>query len=224
MPERSAEQIRMEIAAERQRLADDVAELRREAKIVIPVAAAVLVAVTVLSRTKAPPARRSCSGGCANSLTPHSTNPPPAPPPPHPNHSPRTTVAAPPALPGRLGDRQMRRPCLPPSRGAAGTAMMYAMEWALVLVSVEFLGVAAVSRRLVGTPITPAMLFVGFGLVRRAKGTRRDQPFQHGLGGARPGGGDAGAGPVQRRVPRRPRSSSPRRGRAAATARRWVCR
>ena len=54
MPERSAEQIRLEIAAERQRLADDVAELRREAKIVIPVSAAALLAVTVLSRTKAP--------------------------------------------------------------------------------------------------------------------------------------------------------------------------
>jgi hypothetical protein len=54
MPERSAEQIRLEIAAERQRLADDVAELRRETKIVIPVAAAALLAVTVLSRTKAP--------------------------------------------------------------------------------------------------------------------------------------------------------------------------
>jgi len=54
MPERSAEQIRLEIAAERQRLADDVAELRREAKMGIPVAAAALVAVTVLSRTKAP--------------------------------------------------------------------------------------------------------------------------------------------------------------------------
>jgi hypothetical protein len=54
MPERSAEQIRLEIAAERQRLADDVAELRREAKIVIPVAAAALLAVTVLSHTKAP--------------------------------------------------------------------------------------------------------------------------------------------------------------------------
>src|SRR5689334_17127107 len=39
------------------------------------------------------------------------------------------------------------------------------MEWALVLVSLAFLGVAAVSRRLVGTPITPAMLFVGFGLL-----------------------------------------------------------
>ena len=54
MPERTAEEIRVEIAAERQRLADDVAELRREAKIVIPVAAAALVAVTILSRTKAP--------------------------------------------------------------------------------------------------------------------------------------------------------------------------
>jgi hypothetical protein len=54
MPERSAEEIRLEIAAERQQLADDVAELRREAKIVIPVAAAALVAVTILSRTKAP--------------------------------------------------------------------------------------------------------------------------------------------------------------------------
>jgi hypothetical protein len=54
MPERTAEEIRVEIAAERQRLADDVTELRREAKIVIPVAAAALVAVTILSRTKAP--------------------------------------------------------------------------------------------------------------------------------------------------------------------------
>src|SRR3954449_1908671 len=43
--------------------------------------------------------------------------------------------------------------------------MMSRMEWALVMVSVAFLGVAAVSRRLVGTPITPAMLFVGFGLL-----------------------------------------------------------
>ena len=39
------------------------------------------------------------------------------------------------------------------------------MEWALVLVSLALLGVAAVSRRLVGTPITPAILFVGFGLL-----------------------------------------------------------
>jgi NhaP-type Na+/H+ or K+/H+ antiporter len=39
------------------------------------------------------------------------------------------------------------------------------VEWALVLVSLALLGVAAVSRRLVGTPVTPAILFVGFGLV-----------------------------------------------------------
>src|SRR3954451_10679076 len=43
--------------------------------------------------------------------------------------------------------------------------MMSRMEWALVMVSLAFLGVAAVSRRLAGTPITPAMLFVGFGLL-----------------------------------------------------------
>ncbi|HEY2869929.1 MAG TPA: sodium:proton antiporter [Gaiellales bacterium] len=39
------------------------------------------------------------------------------------------------------------------------------MEWALVMVSLALLGVAAVSRRLAGTPITPAILFVGFGLL-----------------------------------------------------------
>ena len=54
MPDRSAEEIRLEIAAERQRLVDDVAELRRAARIVLPLAAAALVAVTVLSRTRAP--------------------------------------------------------------------------------------------------------------------------------------------------------------------------
>jgi hypothetical protein len=53
MPDRSAEEIRLEIAAERQRLVDDVAELRREARIIIPVAAAGLVAVAVLSRSRA---------------------------------------------------------------------------------------------------------------------------------------------------------------------------
>jgi hypothetical protein len=54
MPERSAEEIRLEIAAERQRLVDDVSELRREARVVLPLAAAALVAVAVLSRTKTP--------------------------------------------------------------------------------------------------------------------------------------------------------------------------
>src|SRR3954470_21988355 len=39
------------------------------------------------------------------------------------------------------------------------------MEWALALVALALLGVAAVSRRLPGTPITPAILFVAFGLL-----------------------------------------------------------
>ena len=39
------------------------------------------------------------------------------------------------------------------------------MEWALAIVALALLGVAAVSRRLAGSPITPAMLFVAFGLV-----------------------------------------------------------
>jgi sodium/hydrogen antiporter len=39
------------------------------------------------------------------------------------------------------------------------------MESTLVIVSLALLGVAAVSRRLLGTPVTPAILFVGFGLL-----------------------------------------------------------
>ena len=39
------------------------------------------------------------------------------------------------------------------------------MQWTLALVSLGVLGVAAISRRLSGTPITPAMLFVAFGLL-----------------------------------------------------------
>src|SRR4051794_32127783 len=39
------------------------------------------------------------------------------------------------------------------------------MEWALALIALALLGVAAVSRRLAGTPITPAILFRAFGLL-----------------------------------------------------------
>jgi NhaP-type Na+/H+ or K+/H+ antiporter len=39
------------------------------------------------------------------------------------------------------------------------------MEWALALVALALLGVAAVSRRLSGTPVTPAIVFVAFGLL-----------------------------------------------------------
>ena len=53
MSERSAEEIRLEIAAERQRLVEDVADLRREARSLVPVAVA-LFAVAVLARSKTP--------------------------------------------------------------------------------------------------------------------------------------------------------------------------
>jgi NhaP-type Na+/H+ or K+/H+ antiporter len=39
------------------------------------------------------------------------------------------------------------------------------MDWALALVALALLGVAAISQRLSGTPVTPAMLFVAFGLL-----------------------------------------------------------
>jgi NhaP-type Na+/H+ or K+/H+ antiporter len=39
------------------------------------------------------------------------------------------------------------------------------MEWALALVALALIGVATVSQRLSGTPVTPAILFVAFGLL-----------------------------------------------------------
>ena len=39
------------------------------------------------------------------------------------------------------------------------------MQWALALVALALIGVATVSRRLAGSPVTPAMLFVAFGLL-----------------------------------------------------------
>ena len=39
------------------------------------------------------------------------------------------------------------------------------MEWSLAIVALTLLGVAAISRRLSGTPITPAMVFVAVGLL-----------------------------------------------------------
>src|SRR4051812_31262658 len=39
------------------------------------------------------------------------------------------------------------------------------MEWGLALVALALVGVAAISRRLSGTPVTPAMLFVAIGLL-----------------------------------------------------------
>ena len=39
------------------------------------------------------------------------------------------------------------------------------MQWSLAIVALALLGVAAISRRLYGTPITPAMVFVAVGLL-----------------------------------------------------------
>ena len=39
------------------------------------------------------------------------------------------------------------------------------MEWALAIIALTLLGVAGVSRRLSGTPVTPAMVFVAVGLL-----------------------------------------------------------
>ena len=39
------------------------------------------------------------------------------------------------------------------------------MEWSLAIVALALIAVAAVSRRLSGTPITPAILFVSIGLL-----------------------------------------------------------
>ncbi len=39
------------------------------------------------------------------------------------------------------------------------------MEWSLAVVALALLGVAAVSRRLQGTPVTPAMVFVAVGVL-----------------------------------------------------------
>jgi sodium/hydrogen antiporter len=39
------------------------------------------------------------------------------------------------------------------------------LEWALAIVALALLGVAAVSRRLLGTPVTPAMVFLAVGLL-----------------------------------------------------------
>jgi NhaP-type Na+/H+ or K+/H+ antiporter len=43
------------------------------------------------------------------------------------------------------------------------------MEWALAVVALSLVGVGVVSRRLDGTPVTPAMIFVGVGLLAGAR-------------------------------------------------------
>ena len=93
------------------------------------------------------------------------------------------------------------------------------MEWALALVAVALLGVAAVSRRLAGTPITPAILFVAFGLLVGPKTLDAVDLSSTRLDRARPGGGDARAGALLRRLAHRPGSIAACRRRPGAAAR-----
>jgi hypothetical protein len=50
MADRNEAEIRVEIAAERQRLVDDVTELRKEARSAIPIAIAAVVGLAVVTR------------------------------------------------------------------------------------------------------------------------------------------------------------------------------
>ena len=52
MPDRPVEEIRLEIAAERQGLANDLDALNDEVRTVVPVAVATLIAVALLTRKK----------------------------------------------------------------------------------------------------------------------------------------------------------------------------
>ena len=52
MSERGPEEIRQDLAAERQLLADDLSALRADARTLVPVALAGLVAIGLLSRRK----------------------------------------------------------------------------------------------------------------------------------------------------------------------------
>jgi hypothetical protein len=53
------------------------------------------------------------------------------------------------------------------------------VDWSLAILALALLGVAAISRRLTGSPITPAMVFVAFGLLVGPEGARRARPGKH---------------------------------------------
>ena len=54
------------------------------------------------------------------------------------------------------------------------------MEWSLVLVAFTVLAVASVSRLLVGTPVTPAMVFVAVGVLLGPRILGEVEPSAHG--------------------------------------------
>ena len=93
------------------------------------------------------------------------------------------------------------------------------MQWALAIVALTLLGVAAISRRLYGDAG-----HAGDGLRRgrvagRTPGARRDRPRELELDRADAGGGDAGARAVLRRIAHRSPAASPRGRGAGAPAR-----
>ena len=92
----------------------------------------------------------------------------------------------------------------------SGTRRVLLMDWALALIALALLGVAAISRRLAGTPLTPTMLFVAFGLLFGPRGARRHRPLELQLDGAGARGGDARARALLRRVTDRLRAAAPR--------------
>ena len=83
------------------------------------------------------------------------------------------------------------------------------------------LGVATISARLSGTPITPAMLFVVVGSAGRAQGARRGRHRELEFHRAHAGGGDAGARALVRRLAHRFRAAPARVRRAGAAPGHW---
>ena len=93
------------------------------------------------------------------------------------------------------------------------------MEWALAIVALTVLGVAAISRRLSGTPVTPAMVFVAVGLLVGPEVLGGIDLESSSATVRSAGGSDARAGAVLRRLAHRSRAASPRDRGAVAPAR-----
>ena len=83
------------------------------------------------------------------------------------------------------------------------------VKWALAIVALALLGVAAISRRLSGTPVTPAMVFVAVGLLVGPQVL--DGIDLESSSGDRPhaGRGDARARALLRRLAHRSRAAAP---------------
>ena len=93
------------------------------------------------------------------------------------------------------------------------------MEWALALVALALLGVAAVSRRLIGDADHPGDPVRRLRVAGRARGARRDRPLKPERNRSRVGGDHARARVVLRRVAHRSRCAAPHGRRAGPPAR-----